>query len=578
MTKKPFLPLILLLFLALCPVFARAWESADTCPQAILLQGKLDGVKDAPAYAEPDRQSGVAFRVEKGDECEITGQVAGFYRVEINGKTGYVNRHALKTKGVARDGALPETALSDVSMDDYLPTLLQAKEMPLKGSVTAASPMDTLFFYVWDERQQRVEFTAVIALKEAAETVSLAPYHNSLKPAKLTAGRKTLLFQAGGSEGLSVVCRLPMYVRGAFRDARHITDQCRVSGNGVSGWGEKTVWVPSKARPSLLITLPADGSAALMTLDWWLPPDETLIEFLDKDGEVTEAQTLSTGFYLDTVALNPDIRQVRVTPKGSELKLKILRVYDGNYARSVVQAWQPVPKKVDLMVFSAHQDDELLFLGGTLASACAQGRDVAMVYMTNGGRSRYREAMDGLWTAGLRTHPIFLNWRDQKVKSLKTARKTWYMNGHDPVGELVALIRRYKPDVIVTQDLDGEYGHTQHKLTAILLTEAVALTADPANYPGSAEAYGAWEVKKLYLHLYKENQITMDWNQPLDDTGVITPMFLTREAYDKHRSQQSAYNIVTDGRRYNNALFGLYYSAVGPDTAKNDFFENIPAD
>lgn len=578
MKKRYLFLLVLLLALLLCPLFARAYEDEGTCPQAFRLEGRLDGGKDAPVYADPDRKSEVLFRIEKGDVCEITGRLSGFYRIEMNGETGYINKSLLKTKAVARDEALPETALSDVTMEDYLPTLTQAKEMPLKGSLTAGSPMDTLFFYIWDERQQQVEFSTAISLKEEADTVSIAPYRNSMKPSKLTAGRKTLVFQAGGSGGLSVISRTIVYVRGAFKEVRHITSQCKVSGYQVSGWGEKTTWTPSKNKPSLLITLPEDGSAVLMTLDWWMPPDETLIEFLDKDDAVLSEKTLSTGFFLDSVFIPADIAKVRVTPKGENLKLKILRVYDENYPRNAVQVWQEMPEKVDLMVFSAHQDDEFLFLGGTVPLYCAQGKKVAVVYMTNGGRSRYREALDGMWTAGLRIHPIFLGWRDQKVKSLKTARNTWYMNGHDPVADLVALIRQYKPDVIVTQDLNGEYGHSQHKLTALLLTEAVLLTADASNYPFSAEKYGVWDVKKLYLHLYGENQITMDWEQPLDDSGVITPMFLAREAYDKHRSQQAAYNIVKDGKKYNNALFGLYYSSVGPDVEKNDFFENIAPD
>lgn len=578
MKKRRFLLLICLAALLLCPVLAQALDDASTCPQAIMLEGRLDDGKDAPVYTEPDKKSAVLFRLKKGEVCEVTGRVNGFYRIELNGETGYISRSLLRTKAAPREEALPETKLSDVTMEDYLPTLTQAKEMPLKGSLTAAGPMDTLFFYIWDERQQRVEFSEVIALKEEADTVSIAPYRNSLKPSKLTAGRKTLVFQAGGSEGLSVIHRTVLYVRGAFKEVRHITDQCKVSGYRVSGWGEKTTWTPTKSRPSLLITLPEGGSAALMTLDWWLPPEETLIEFLDKEGQVIRETALSTGFYLDSVFLSSDIYQVRVTPKGKDLKLKILRVYDENYPRSAVQVWKEMPEKIDLMVFSAHQDDEFLFLGGTVPLYCAQGKQVAVVYMTNGGRSRYRETLDGMWTAGLRNHPIFLGYRDQKVKSLKTARKTWYMNGQDPVRDLVELIRKYKPEVIVTQDLNGEYGHSQHKLTALLLTEAVKLTADASNYPESAAEYGVWEVKKLYLHLYEENQITMDWEQPLDESGVITPMFLAREAYDKHRSQQRSYNIVKDGKKYNNALFGLYYTAVGPDVLKNDFFENIPAD
>ena len=576
--KKRNLLLLAVLALLLCiPALACAYENNSTCPQAIKMEGRLDGVKDAPVYTEADKKSPVLFRMAKGDVCEVTGRVSGYYRIELNGDAGYISKSLLKTKCVPRESDLPETALSDVTMEDYLPTLIQAKEMPLKGEIVSAGPMDTVFFYIWDERQQRVEFSAAVGLKEAGDTAAIAPIRNSLKPGRLTAGRKTLLFQAGGENGLSVVCRLPMYVRGAFKEVRHITDQCKVSGYRVSRWGEKTVWVPSKSRPSLLITLPEDGSAALMTLDWWLPPEETKVEFLDKNGALLSEQTLSTGFYLDAIPLTGDIHQVRLTPKGKEIKLKILRVYDHGYPRDAVQQWQPIPDKVDMLVFSTHQDDEFLFLGGTVPYYCATGKDVAVVYMTNGGRSRYRETLDGMWTAGLRFHPIFLGWRDQKVKSLKTARNTWYMNGHDPVKDLVALIRKYKPEVIVAQDLNGEYGHSQHKLTAILLTEAVKLTGDAANYPESAVEYGVWDVKKMYLHLYEENQVTMDWDQPLDGSGVITPMFLAREAYDKHRSQQRAYDIVKDGRKYNNRLFGLYWTTVGPDVEKNDFFENIAA-
>ena len=82
-------------------------------------------------------------------------------------------------------------------------------------------------------------------------------------------------------------------------------------------------------------------------------------------------------------------------------------------------------------------------------------------------------------------------------------------------------------------------------------------------------------MKKVYLHLYKENQIEMDWDQPLSPDSPISPMFLAQEAFDKHRSQQRAYSMTREAKTYNNRLFGLYYSAVGPDENKNDFFEHL---
>ena len=101
---------------------------------------------------------------------------------------------------------------------------------------------------------------------------------------------------------------------------------------------------------------------------------------------------------------------------------------------------------------------------------------------------------------------------------------------------------------------------------------------DESYDPASVKEYGAWEVKKVYLHLYSENQIKMDWDQPFSPDSPISPIFLAKEAFDKHRSQQGYFTMEEFGTVYDNRLFGLYFSTVGPDVLKNDFFENIPAD
>ena len=235
--KKSNLLLLAVLALLLCiPALACAYENNSTCPQAIKMEGRLDGVKDAPVYSEADKKSPVLFRMAKGDVCEVTGRFSGYYRIELNGDAGYISKSLLKTKCVPRESDLPETALSDVTMEDYLPTLVQAKEMPLKGEIVSAGPMDTVFFYIWDERQQRVEFSAAVGLKEAGDTAAIAPIRNSLKPGRLTAGRKTLLFQAGGENGLSVV---PAHhpARGRQRRAHDIGLVAAAGGNqsGIPG-------------------------------------------------------------------------------------------------------------------------------------------------------------------------------------------------------------------------------------------------------------------------------------------------------------------------------------------------------
>ena len=81
-------------------------------------------------------------------------------------------------------------------------------------------------------------------------------------------------------------------------------------------------------------------------------------------------------------------------------------------------------------------------------------------------------------------------------------------------------------------------------------------------------------MKKLYIHLYGENQVSMPWKVPLEALGGRTPLEVARLGYAEHASQQK-YFQVEDGGKYDNARFGLYFTAVGLDSGANDMFENI---
>ena len=46
----------------------------------------------------------------------------------------------------------------------------------------------------------------------------------------------------------------------------------------------------------------------------------------------------------------------------------------------------------------------------------------------------------------------------------------WRQNYFDPVGKLVDIIRKYKPDALITYDPFGGYGHPDHIQTCLLYT------------------------------------------------------------------------------------------------------------
>ena len=241
-----------------------------------------------------------------------------------------------------------------------------------------------------------------------------------------------------------------------------------------------------------------------------------------------------------------------------------------------VQVWEPECARADMLVLSTHADDEILFLGGVLAQYAGEDKlDVQVVYFSNyfgGTVIREHEKLDGLWELGVRHYPVNGDFPDQYADDLAAAEKLY---GHDEAAAFVVeQIRRFKPQVCVAQDTDGEYGHGTHKLTSAAMQEAVTVSMDSDKYPESAAEYGVWNVAKTYIHLYGENKIKLDCRQPLDNLGGRTALEAATAAYKKHVSQQWCWFYVSDDYEYSCADFGLYRTTVGNDTG-NDMLENI---
>ena len=230
--------------------------------------------------------------------------------------------------------------------------------------------------------------------------------------------------------------------------------------------------------------------------------------------------------------------------------------------------------KADLMLITCHPDDELLWFGGLLPTyAGERGLRVQTVTVVPSTPQRRLELLDGLWHCGVTAYPVFLDMRDASTKSLSAQYTRWRRN--TLYGRVTAAIRQYRPEVVVTHDLSGEYGHGGHRATADAVTRSLKLAADPGEFPTSAKTYGAWQVKKCYVHLYGKGELLLDWHQPLNAFDGRDGLRVATEALAFHKSQTAHGWAMEDGGRMDNALFGLYYSAVGDDETRTDLMEHI---
>lgn len=240
---------------------------------------------------------------------------------------------------------------------------------------------------------------------------------------------------------------------------------------------------------------------------------------------------------------------------------------------SWVQQWEPPCDKADFLLLPTHADDEHLWFGGVMPLYAGE-KDLAVqvAYMVNHNTEPYRlhEQLDGLWTVGVENYPVIPQYPDIYSESLDHARTVY--SQEEIIAYQVGLIRRFCPSVIVGHDINGEYGHGAHRLNTDSLLQAVELAADETAYPEFSAP--PWDTPKTYLHLYPENAIVMDWDQPLAAFGGKTAFEMAQEGFACHASQ-TAYFSVDQSGPYDCRKFGLYRSTVGPDTTA-DMTQNLP--
>jgi len=173
-----------------------------------------------------------------------------------------------------------------------------------------------------------------------------------------------------------------------------------------------------------------------------------------------------------------------------------------------------------LLLVHAHPDDESIGTGATMAAYAAQGAGVTLVTCTRGelgeiippelahlgtgdrlGEYRAGELAAACAALGVTDHRFLGGpgrWRDSGMMGLPSNQLPgcfWQADAGEAAAELAAVIREVAPQVIVTYDANGFYGHPDHIQAHRVTRRAVLAAADPA---AAAVGGAPWRVAKLY--------------------------------------------------------------------------------
>jgi N-acetyl-1-D-myo-inositol-2-amino-2-deoxy-alpha-D-glucopyranoside deacetylase len=230
-----------------------------------------------------------------------------------------------------------------------------------------------------------------------------------------------------------------------------------------------------------------------------------------------------------------------------------------------------------LLLVHAHPDDESIGTGATMARYAAEGARVTLVTCTLGelgeiippdlahlaagrenrlGEHRAGELAAACAALGVTDHRFLGGpgrWRDSGMMgepSNDDPRSFWRAGVDVAAAQLAPVIHEVRPQVLVTYDQNGCYGHPDHIQAHRVARRAVSLAAKPPDPAGGPA--GPWRVARCYAtavprtvaepaglpHWVPDGQVTT----AIDGTAYLAAKTAALRAH--------ATQIVVDGDRF----------------------------
>jgi LmbE family N-acetylglucosaminyl deacetylase len=211
----------------------------------------------------------------------------------------------------------------------------------------------------------------------------------------------------------------------------------------------------------------------------------------------------------------------------------------------------PIEGPGNAMVIMAHPDDAEFVCGGTVAKFCAEGWDVRYVLVTGGDKGTHDEAMYPEKLAAIREEEQRAACR---ILGVKEAIFLGYPDGftvdeHELRGQIVRLLRIYRPDVVITWDgFRHGFNHRDHRNVGIVTADAIyPLVRDRLFYQRDEEdGLASHQVNEVLL-AGTDNadyivDITAHWETKVDAILAHASQIggRTRDDFVKQRAEQVA--------------------------------------
>ena len=198
-----------------------------------------------------------------------------------------------------------------------------------------------------------------------------------------------------------------------------------------------------------------------------------------------------------------------------------------------------------LLAIYAHPDDESFLSGGTLAKAASEGAEVTLVCATRGevgeiadptlatpetlAQVREDELREAARELGI-GRVEFLDYRDSGMAGTPENEHPDALANASPdevVPRLVSIIREMRPQVVMTFDPGGGYGHPDHMAMSRHTLAACQTSGDGKRYQDLGEP---WSPDRLFYTVFPRGRLE-------ELSGILKSLGEDSSRYDRRMEQ-----------------------------------------
>ncbi len=137
------------------------------------------------------------------------------------------------------------------------------------------------------------------------------------------------------------------------------------------------------------------------------------------------------------------------------------------------------------------------------------------------------------------------------------------------LGDIVKIVRQFKPDIIITRFSSTNGGHGHHLSSAILAMEAFYASADPTKFPEQLDELDIWQPKRIYWNTWSPSDKALSI-----DVGEYTAL-LGKSYNEISAKSRSMHKSQGFGATPNRGSKKAYFDLIAGEPTKMTLFDDI---